>query len=133
MRFLIGLWQRIGRERAAQRRQRKVQRFPIKAARCVRPRLEALEDRCVPSTLMVTSTLDDVNVKGTLRYDIAHAANGDTIRFSPSLHGAPIVLTQGELLIDKDLTIEANRNHPETISGNKNSRVFEVASGRTSR
>jgi hypothetical protein len=84
-----------------------------------------LEDRCLPSTLYVTSPLDDGS-KGTLRYDIAHAQSGDTIVMSPSLT-APIVLTQGELLLKKNLTIEGQANQPETISGNHNSRVFEVA------
>jgi hypothetical protein len=92
--------------------------------RC-RPRLEALEDRCLPSTLYVTSPLDDGS-RGTLRYDIAHAGSGDTIVMSPTLT-APIVLTQGELLLKKSLTIEGQANQPETISGNHNSRVFEVA------
>jgi hypothetical protein len=94
-----------------------------------RPRLEALEDRCLPSTLVVTNPLDDANVQGTLRYDIAHAASGDTILITPALHGTPIVLTQGELYLNKDVTIEGLPNHSATISGNHNSRVFEVATG----
>jgi hypothetical protein len=94
-----------------------------------RPRLEALEDRCLPSTLVVTNPLDDANVQGTLRYDIAHAASGDTILITPALHGTPIVLTQGELYLNKDVTIEGLPNHSATISGNHNSRVFEVAAG----
>jgi hypothetical protein len=84
-----------------------------------------LEDRRLPSTLYVTSPLDDGS-KGTLRYDIAHAQSGDTIVMSPTL-SAPIVLTQGELLLKKNLTIEGQSNQPETISGNNSSRVFEVA------
>src|SRR5262249_29886877 len=44
-----------------------------------RPRLEALEDRCVPSTLAVMKTTDDVNDRGTLRYAVANATSGDTI------------------------------------------------------
>jgi hypothetical protein len=87
--------------------------------------LECLEDRCVPSTFYVTSPLDN-GARGTLRYDIAHAANGDTIEMSPTLT-APIVLTQGELLLKKNLTIEGQAGQPETISGNGSSRVFEVA------
>jgi hypothetical protein len=94
--------------------------------RC-RPRLEALEDRCLPSTLYVSSPRDDGS-RGTLRYDIAHAASGDTIEMSPTLT-APIVLTQGELLLKKSLTIEGQATQPETISGNNNSRVFEAAAG----
>jgi hypothetical protein len=89
------------------------------------PRLEALEDRCLPYTLYVSSPLDDGS-RGTLRYDIAHAQSGDTIEMSPTLT-APIVLTQGELLLKKNVTIEGQANRPETISGNNNSRVFEVA------
>jgi hypothetical protein len=89
-------------------------------------RMEALEDRSLPSTLWVTSALDDAHVAGTLRYDIAHAAGGDTIEMSPTLT-TPIVLTKGELLLNENLTIEGQANQPETISGNNNSRVFEVA------
>jgi predicted outer membrane repeat protein len=91
-----------------------------------RPRLEALENRCLPSLVPVTSTLDDASRPGTLRYDIAHAASGDTIEMS-FLQGAPIVLSQGELLLKKNVTIEGLPNQPETINGNHNSRVFEVA------
>jgi hypothetical protein len=94
-----------------------------------RPRLEALEGRDMPSTLMVTNNLDNGG-RGTLRYDIAHAANGDTIEISPTLT-APIVLSQGELLLKKNLTIEGQSSQPETISGNSSSRVFEVAAHRT--
>jgi hypothetical protein len=96
-------------------------------ARHFRPRLETLEDRRLPAILSVTSTLDDATRPGTLRYEIAHAANGDTIEMSSLLQGASIVLTQGELLLKKNLTIEGLPNQPETISGNHNSRVFEVA------
>ncbi len=94
-----------------------------------RPRLEVLEDRCMPSTLTVTNPGDDVNVAGTLRYDVAHAQSGDTILITPALHGAPIVLTQGELLLTQNVTIVGLPNNPETISGGGASRVFEVASG----
>ena len=87
--------------------------------------LERLEDRCVPSTVYVTSPLDNGG-RGTLRYEIAHAATGDTIAMSPTLT-APIVLSQGELLLKKNLTIEGQASQPETISGNSSSRVFEVA------
>lgn len=94
--------------------------------RC-RPRLEALENRSLLSILPVTSTLDNATRPGTLRYDVAHAASGDTIAMSPLLQGAPIVLSQGELLLKKSVTIEGLANQPETISGNHISRVFEVA------
>ena len=45
--------------------------------RNLRPRLVMLEDRCVPSTLLVTSGDDDVNQNNTLRYAVAHAFSGN--------------------------------------------------------
>ena len=39
-------------------------------------------------TWLVSSTADDANVEGTLRYALANAANGDTITFDSSLQGA---------------------------------------------
>src|SRR5262249_9237341 len=97
-------------------------------SRGVRPFLEALEDRTVPSTLAVTNSGDDVTVKGTLRYAVAHAGSGDTIQLTGAVKD-PIVLTQGEPLLYKDLTIRAVGNHPATVSGGGTSRVFEVAAG----
>jgi hypothetical protein len=119
MRFFTWLQRRIrANQSPGERRTRgPMQRF--------RPRLESLERRDLPSTLYVTSPLDNGS-RGTLRYDIAHAASGDTIEMSPTLT-APIVLTQGELLLKRSLTIEGQANQPETISGNNSSRVFEVA------
>src|SRR5438552_18075791 len=43
------------------------------------PRLEALEDRIVPSTLTVTSAADDSSA-GTLRAVLGNAQSGDTIQ-----------------------------------------------------
>jgi hypothetical protein len=79
------------------------------------------------SPLIVTSNADDITQLGTLRYAIAHANNGDTIFITPAIKGA-IVLTQGELMLNKDLTIEAGGNALAMISGNNASRVFEIAS-----
>ena len=77
--------------------------------------------------LLVTSNADD-NQPGTLRYAIANAKSGDNISISPTLTTTPIVLTQGVLLIDKHLTIQAAATAPATISGNSVSGVFEIAS-----
>jgi hypothetical protein len=49
------------------------------------PRLEVLEDRTLPSTLMVTNTND--KGPGSLRGTITNAKSGDTIVFAPSLEG----------------------------------------------
>src|SRR5215813_5327538 len=65
-----------------------------------RPRLEALEDRCVPSTLTVTNLYD--NGPGSLRYEIAQATSKDnTIVFDKKLDGGTITLLSGsgELVI----------------------------------
>jgi predicted outer membrane repeat protein len=91
-----------------------------------RPKLEALEDRWLPSTLTVTKTLD--SGAGSLRAVIAAARGGDTIVFAPSLDGQTITLTSGELLIKKNLTITGPGAGQLTISGSNASRVFELSS-----
>src|SRR5262249_789991 len=98
-----------------------------------RPHLEALEDRCVPSTLMVTNNLD--SGPGSLRAEIADAHSGDTIVFDKTLNGQTITLDRlsGELQINKSLTIQGPGAGLLTISGGDapaagvhGSRVFEV-------
>src|SRR5262245_6320449 len=119
-------WLRYGkRSQSAQRRRT---HGPARQRATFRPMLEALEDRCVPSTLAVTNPVDDVNVQGTLRYDIAHAQSGDTILLTGAVQSG-IVLTQGELVLNQNVTIETASNQQITISGGGNSRVFEVAAG----
>src|SRR5262245_19424342 len=76
---------------------------------CFRPRLESLEDRCVPSTLKVTNILDSGT--GSLRYEIAQARSNDTIVFDfggkkANSTAHTITLTSGELYINKNLTIQ---------------------------
>jgi predicted outer membrane repeat protein len=103
----------------------------LRPGRTFRPRLEALEDRCVPATLFVSSSLDNVNQAGTLRYAVAHAQNGDVIAILP-LATAPvgqhILLRYGELYLNHNVTIEAV-GPQATIDGAQHSRVFEVAAG----
>jgi predicted outer membrane repeat protein len=92
-------------------------------------RLEALEDRCVPSTFAVVSADDNVAEMHTLRWAVAHAVSGDSILIAADLKDTPIVLTQGELFLNQSVTIEGLGNVAETISGGGMSRVFEVAAG----
>jgi predicted outer membrane repeat protein len=125
----LSQWQLLGRRGRQTLVTARWRTSPCHPAPQFRPTLEALEDRCVPSTIVVTRSTDDVSQRGTLRYALAHAAQGDAIRLSPALRGVPIVLTQGELVLDKDLTIESLPHKPQTIGGGGTSRVFEVAAG----
>jgi hypothetical protein len=95
------------------------------ARRTVRPTLEALEDRWVPSTLTVLNNLD--SGAGSLRAEIAAAHNSDTIVFASRLNGQTITLTSGEVLISHNVTIAGPGAGQLTVSGNNASRVFEVA------
>ena len=96
--------------------------------RALRPSLMALEDRCVPSTLTVTSSADDVTQNHTLRYAVAHAQSGDTIQITAAVKG-PIVLTHGDLVLNKDVTVLSVPSRTATISGGGTSRVFEIPAG----
>jgi hypothetical protein len=78
----------------------------------------------------VTSTADDGS-QGTLRYAIAQANVGtcDTIAFNMNSYPATITLLQGQLEINKNLTISGPGSAALTISGNNASRVFQIDSG----
>ncbi|HBI44527.1 MAG TPA: hypothetical protein DDY78_17000 [Planctomycetales bacterium] len=101
------------------------------ARRTFRPRLEYLEDRCVPSTLHVARADDSLTEGGTLRWAVARAQSGDTIDFIGDAGRNGVTLTQGELILtQQNLTIEAATGQPPvTISGDNLSRIFEVAGG----
>jgi hypothetical protein len=122
---LLSLWRAMGAPtgRAA----------PVRSCRPVRrriltmrPLLESLEDRTVPSNLFVTKTLDDVTVPGTLRYAVANAQNGDTIILKTNQLNGPIVLTQSVLDLNVDLTIRTSGSGLATIDGNHATEVFRV-------
>lgn len=113
------------------------QRQPI--GRRFRPRLEALEDRCTPTTLTVTSTLGYA-APGSLTTDIGLAQKGDTIVFDPKLftNGPQTISLSNppgyfggaiELFISKDLTIQGPGAGELAISGGGATRVFEIAQG----
>src|SRR5262245_51540822 len=90
------------------------------------PRLEALEDRSLPSTLTVLN-LNDAG-PGSLRQAIADtnaSAGADVIKFASGLSGT-IVLTSGQLSIIDDLSIDGPSDHGLTVSGNNASRVFSI-------
>src|SRR5262245_50539884 len=97
---------------------------------CV-PRLEALEDRALPSTYTVTNLAD--HGPGSLRQAVLQAnahPGADTIRFAPGLHGT-LALTSGQLDITDDLIINGPGAGRLTVSGSNASRVFDVHGGAT--
>ncbi|MGD0540044.1 MAG: choice-of-anchor Q domain-containing protein, partial [Tepidisphaeraceae bacterium] len=91
--------------------------------------LEALEPRRLLSTDMVTSLND--GGAGSLRQTISGAASGDTIQFASSLSGGTIVLTTGELVIGKSLTITGPGASSLSISGNNSSTIFAISAATT--
>jgi hypothetical protein len=84
--------------------------------------------------IVVTSTND--SGAGSLRQAIADAAAGDTITFTNSLAGQAIVLTSGELGINKNLTIEGLGARVLSVQRSTNAntpdfRIFKVSPGVT--
>ncbi|MCX6928863.1 MAG: hypothetical protein NT154_37485 [Verrucomicrobia bacterium] len=78
----------------------------------------------------VTSTAD--NGIGSLRQISQYSTRGTFITFAPNLSGATILLTNGEVLLDRNLTIDASAlTHGIQINGHATSRIFEVAGGST--
>ena len=93
------------------------------------PGLLALEDRSLLSTLSVLNNADSGD--GSLRAVIAEARDGDQIVFDHSLQGQTITLTSGELAVAKDLDIEGLGADRLAVSGNHQSRVFDISGGVT--
>jgi hypothetical protein len=82
-----------------------------------------------PAHNVVGATSDPMG--DSLRYCLLDAQPGDTITFSNGVAGT-ITLTAGELLINKDLTIQGPGANVVSISGNNVSRVIEVANNTVS-
>jgi hypothetical protein len=68
---------------------------------------------------------------GSLRTAILDACADATITFDMTQVVSPITLTSGALVIDKNLTIQGPTTASLTISGNLNSRIFNVDPGIT--
>src|SRR5262249_24950245 len=80
----------------------------------LRPRLEAMEARCVPSTWTVTSPYDDIS-QNSLRSTIQVAKSDDTIQFAPDISDIRLNSAYGPLILDKNLTITGTSAHPVEI------------------
>ena len=81
---------------------------------------------CFIHAQVVTSSADDGSV-GTLRSQIANAIGGATITFDPTVTN--VILTTGQITIDKSLTLTGNGLLITTIDGNATGRIFDVTTG----
>ena len=98
-----------------------------------RPCLEALEDRCVPSTFTVKNLFDDAS-KDCLRSLITKANNhlgADTIVFAPGLEGT-IPLIFGDIGISDSLVLTGPGAAKITVDGLGLDRIFSVDDGDSS-
>ncbi len=107
------------------RRSRRRGPGPTLSRRSFLPRLEVLEDRSLPSTLMVANLHD--SGAGSLRAAIADAHSGDTIAFAGEVNGT--ITLKSELRIATSVTINGPGADRLAASGNDSSRVFEIAAG----
>lgn len=82
-----------------------------------------------PTELVVTTVAD--SGPGSLRDAMARIADGGTIGFDPSLAGATIDLTSGQLTAVRSMTIDGSTAPGIVVSGGGRSRVLEVAAGFT--
>ncbi|MGH1489996.1 MAG: family 16 glycosylhydrolase [Acidimicrobiales bacterium] len=79
-----------------------------------------------PSAITVTTAADAG--PGSLREAMAVIAEDGTIDFDPSLAGETIVLSSGQLVAQRNMTIDGP-DAGVTVSGDDASRVFEVVAG----
>jgi hypothetical protein len=78
------------------------------------------------ATFTVTNTNDKGS--GSLRQALVIANDGDTIAFAVT---GRIVLTSGELLVDKSITLSGPGAANVTVDGNASSRVFHIGARKT--
>src|SRR3954452_17786322 len=91
------------------------------------------------ATITVTTSADVVASDGvrSLReaVTLANATSGaDTIVFAPALEGKTLPLTQGELVLSRDLTIDGDQNNDGTevtLSGGDLSRILHATGSGT--
>lgn len=94
-------------------------------SRAAHLRLEGLENRWLPTTLLVTTNLG--TGAGSLPNAIAQAAAGDIITFNLALSGQPIVLSTA-VTINKAVTIQGQGADKTLITGAGTDRLLNVTS-----
>jgi hypothetical protein len=92
---------------------------------CLRPRLECLETRCLPSVLTVTSTAD--SGAGSLRAALASAQSGDAIKFA--LPNPSTIQLASSLQVLTGVDIAGPGAAALTIKGNQTFTIFAVNGG----
>jgi len=102
-------------------------------------RLAALALLCLAAATVGTTTAATLTVSnntdssvGSLRAAISNAGPGTIIIFATNLSGQTITLTNGQLLVRSNLTIDASAlSNRVTISGNNASRVLTISNSAT--
>ena len=97
------------------------------SAGCGSPVFSFLTLTVAPTTVLNTNDTG----AGSLRDIVSCAGDGATITFDASLTGQTILLTSGELIINKNLTFTGLGATNLAISGNGASRVFHLQAGKT--
>ena len=83
-----------------------------------------------PLQVVVTTTND--SGPGSLRQAVASVGPGGTITFTNNLSGANLLLTGGELLLNKNLAIDGSALPGGIkLNGGHTNRIFEIAGGST--
>ncbi len=80
------------------------------------------------ATIEITNTND--TGPGSLRQAVLDATSGDTITFSTTIDGMPIMLTT-EITLNKNLVILGNDTTNTIIDGMNTSRIFYIPTGHT--
>jgi beta-glucanase (GH16 family) len=83
-----------------------------------------------PPTALTVTTLADSG-PGSLREAVGLIAPDGEIIFDPSLAGGIISLTSGQLLVNRNMTIDGSAAPGLTVSGSNLSRVFQITAGST--
>jgi hypothetical protein len=75
-------------------------------------------------TTIVTNTND--SGAGSLRQVVLDLTSGGTVTFAAGLSGSTITLTTGEILLNKNMTIQGLGASVLSVSGNNSSRIFQI-------